>query len=215
MAVNWKNGNVVTIFRHNVIVKHFWRFFFLNSLVKFSYQSKFHVNIIDGSGVMTISFYKELTRNPEIGNIPVWVLPNMWRLGRVRNNKFGTNISNKILPNAAKCQGNSFYRFWVVKEKPTGGRGIDCPLPTQIRVNNDNVNLVENFNAQSVEINFYETLMFLYMQKNQHRLKTILGTLGMLDHLHQNHTINLQQAFMPICVQKINFLIQFFLKICK
>ena len=39
--------------------------------VMFSYWSKFHVNIITGSEVMAISFYKELTRNyPEIGNIP-------------------------------------------------------------------------------------------------------------------------------------------------
>ena len=41
------------------------------SLVKFSYWSKFHLNIITGSGVMTIYFYKGLTRNPEIGNTPV------------------------------------------------------------------------------------------------------------------------------------------------
>ena len=40
-------------------------------LVKVSYLPKFHVNIITGSGVMTISFYKGLTRNPEIGNTPV------------------------------------------------------------------------------------------------------------------------------------------------
>ena len=30
---------------------------------QFSYCSKFHVNIITASGVMTISFYKGLTRN--------------------------------------------------------------------------------------------------------------------------------------------------------
>ena len=66
-------------------------------LVKVSYLPKFHVNIITGSGVMTISFYKGLTRNPEIGNIPVWVLSNIWKLGRVKNTKFGTNVSNKIL----------------------------------------------------------------------------------------------------------------------
>ena len=41
------------------------------ALVKFSYWSKFHVNIITGSGVMTISFYKGLTRNSEIGKTPV------------------------------------------------------------------------------------------------------------------------------------------------
>ena len=33
------------------------------SIVRFSYLSKFHVKIITGSGVMTISFYKGLTRN--------------------------------------------------------------------------------------------------------------------------------------------------------
>ena len=41
------------------------------SLVKFSYLSKFHVNIIPGYGVITIFVYKGLTRNPEIGNITV------------------------------------------------------------------------------------------------------------------------------------------------
>ena len=40
---------------------------------------------------MTIFFYQGLTRNPEIGNTPVWVLPNIWRLGRVMDTKFGTN----------------------------------------------------------------------------------------------------------------------------
>ena len=40
-------------------------------LVKFSYWSKFHVNIITDSRVMPILFYKGLTRNPEIGNTPV------------------------------------------------------------------------------------------------------------------------------------------------
>ena len=54
----------------------FWRCFV--SLVRFSYWSKFHVNIITGSGVMTIFFYKGLTRNPEIWNTTVWVLPNIW-----------------------------------------------------------------------------------------------------------------------------------------
>ena len=42
------------------------------SLVKLNYWSKFHVNIITRSGIMTIFFYKGLTRNPEIGNTPVW-----------------------------------------------------------------------------------------------------------------------------------------------
>ena len=132
LAKNPKNDNDVTIFRHDVNVKFFWRCFV--SLVKFSYWSKFHVNIITGSGIMTIFFHKGLTRNSEIGNTPVWVLPNIWRLGRVMSTKFCLNVSNRMLLNAAKFQGYSFYRSWVVKRKPIGS-GIKLPLPpTQIRV---------------------------------------------------------------------------------
>ena len=43
---------------------------FLFSLVKFSYWSKFHVSVITGSGVITIFFYKGLTRNPELDISP-------------------------------------------------------------------------------------------------------------------------------------------------
>ena len=119
LAKNPKNDNDVTIFRHDVNVKFFWRCFV--SLVKFSYWSKFHVNIMTGSGIMTIFLFKGLTRNPEIVNTPVWLLPNIWRLGRVMNTKFGTNISNRMLLNAAKFQRYSFYRFWVIKGRSTGG----------------------------------------------------------------------------------------------
>ena len=65
LARNPKNDNDVTIFQHDVIVKCFRRSFV--SLVTFSYWSKFHVNIITGSGIITIFFYKGLTRNPKIG----------------------------------------------------------------------------------------------------------------------------------------------------
>ena len=116
----------------------FWRCFV--SLIKFSYWSKFHVNIITGSGVITIFFYKGLTRNPEIGNSPVWVLPSIWRLGQVRDTKFGKNVSNKMLLNAAKQQGYGLYRFWVIKVKPTGGK----ITPTLIRVK-DIVKIFLNF----------------------------------------------------------------------
>ena len=71
---------------------------------------------------MTIFFYKGLTRNPGIGNTPIWVLPI-----------FGTNVSNKILLNVSKCQSYNFYYFRVVKGKSTGGGGL--PLrPTHIRI---------------------------------------------------------------------------------
>ena len=71
---------------------------------------------------------------PKIGNTPVWLLPNIWRLGQVKDIKFGKTVSNKMLLNAAKCQGYSFYRFWVIKGKPTGRWGVNLPT-TQIRVN--------------------------------------------------------------------------------
>ena len=132
LAKNPKNDNDVTIFRHDVNVKFFWRCFV--SLVKFSYWSKFHVNIITGSGIITIFFYKGLTRNPEIRNNPVWVLPYTWRLELVMDTKIGTILSNRILLNAAKFQGYSFYRFWVIKGKPTRGGGKTTLPPTQIRV---------------------------------------------------------------------------------
>ena len=112
------------------------------SLVKFSFWSKFHVNIMTGFGVMTIFVYKGLTRNPEIGNTPIWVLPNIRKLGQVRDNKFSKNVSNIKLQGAATCQGYSFYRFWVIKGKTTGGVKL-LPPPhthtythtyTQIRV---------------------------------------------------------------------------------
>ena len=66
MAKNAKNDNDVTIFRHDVIINFFWRCFV--SLVKFSYWSKFHVNIITGCEVMTIYFYKGW---PEIWNLEI------------------------------------------------------------------------------------------------------------------------------------------------
>ena len=114
LAKNPKNDNDVTIFRHDVNVKFFWRCFV--SLVKFSYWSKFHVNIITGSRIMTIFFYKGLTRNPEIRNIAVWVMKSL-------------PVRNILLLNAAKCQGYSFYHFWVIKGKPTGEGGKITPHP--------------------------------------------------------------------------------------
>ena len=72
LAVNCKNSNDVTIFQHDGIANFFDVFLFL--LSSLDYWPKFHVNIITGFGDMTISFYKGLTRNPEIGNTLVWVL---------------------------------------------------------------------------------------------------------------------------------------------
>ena len=102
--------------------KIFWRHSI--PLVKFSYWSKFHVNIIQVLELWQFSFIRDW---PEIGNTTVWVLPNIWPMGRVRDTKFGTNVSNKMLLNAAKCQGYRFYHFWVIKGKPTGVKIIPPP----------------------------------------------------------------------------------------
>ena len=122
LAKNPKNDNDATIFWHDVIVEFFWRWFV--SLVKFSYWSKFHVNIITGSRIITIFFYKGLTRNQKVGNTPVWVLFNIWRLGRDMDIKFGTDVSNKMLLNAASFQGyNSSFLSYCGKTN-----GLTPPL---------------------------------------------------------------------------------------
>ena len=78
------------------------------------------------------SFIRGLTRNPEIKNTTVWVFPNIWRLRWVMDTKFGTNVSNRMLLNAAKFQGYSFYHFWVIKGKPTWGKPSP---PPRLRLN--------------------------------------------------------------------------------
>ena len=103
------------------------------TLSSFSLWSKFHVNMKIGPEVMKIFDYKRLAWNSLVGNNSVWVLLNIWRLENVRDTKFGTNVSNKMLLNARKYQGHSFYCFRVIKVKPTGWVKIN-PAPTQIRV---------------------------------------------------------------------------------
>ena len=126
LSINWKNDNDLTIFRNDIIVI-LWRSFV--SLVKFSYWSKFPFNITTGSGFMTIFSFQFSSMSSKSGNrnTPVWVLPNIWRLTRVRDIRFGKNVCNKMLLNDAKCWGYSFYYFWVIKGK-TGGK-ITHPPP--------------------------------------------------------------------------------------
>ena len=115
----------------------FWRGFV--SLVKFGYWSRFLVSIITGCGVITIFLRKGLTRSPELGSTPVWVVwLNIWRFGQVRDTRFGPNVSYKMLLNVGKCQNHRLYYFWV--NKPTerwgggGGSKITPCNTTQINV---------------------------------------------------------------------------------
>ena len=90
LAINRKNDIDITIFSHDAIVNFIWCC--RVSFVKFSYWSRFHVNIIIDSRVLTIFLYKGFTRNQEIGNTP---------------------------PEFCPISGD-FYHFWVIKGKPTG-----------------------------------------------------------------------------------------------
>ena len=76
------------------------------------------MSISISSGVVMISFYKKLTRNKEIRNTLVRVLPNIWRRGKLGKLIFGTNFYNEMLLNALKYQSYSFYRLAVIRENP-------------------------------------------------------------------------------------------------
>ena len=127
LLLNWKKWqwpHNFSTWRYHII---FWRCF--ASIAMFSYWSKFHVNIIAGSGVMITFFFKRLTRNLEIVNTSVGILSNIWRLGQVMDKQFATNVSNKILLNAAKCQSYSFYRVSVIIGKTNRGVEVNLPPP--------------------------------------------------------------------------------------
>ena len=82
----------------------FWRCHV--SPVNFSYWSKFHVNIITGSGVMTILVYKRLTRIWKSEKTPSGFL----------NSKFGANVSNRKLLNSGNTplHPDSTYNYSLV-----------------------------------------------------------------------------------------------------
>ena len=137
LAINWKNDNDVTIFWHEVNIKLFWRC--LVCLVKFSCWPKFHVNLITGSGVVAIFFYKGLTRNPEIGKPPSnfcpisgdWNKLGILNLARMSLIKFYWMLLNA---SAAACTVSELLR----ENQQRGGGGKIALSPSQIRVKNTN-----------------------------------------------------------------------------
>ena len=117
-----------------------WRYrpIFL-TLFCFSCQLKIwsnsHVNIITGSGNMTI--FKGLTRIPEIRNNPIWVLPNIWRMGQVMDTKFGMNVSNRIIECYWMLQNarvTTLTIFELLRENQLQGLKLPSPYHTQTRV---------------------------------------------------------------------------------
>ena len=114
LAINQKKDNGITICWHDVIITFFWRW--CVCLVNFSYWSKFQVNIMTDSRVLTIYFYKGLTRKPEIGNTTTWALPNIWRLGRM----------------------SLIKRYWILQNAGVTDFTVSKLFFTQIRVNSIN-----------------------------------------------------------------------------
>ena len=160
LTINWKNEDEVIICQtwSNCQIL-FWRCRVL--FVKFGYWSKFHVNIITCSKVMTIFVYKGLTRNPEIGNNPVCTL-SIWRLGRVKNTKFGRNVSNEKLRNAATYLGTVFTVSELLKENQ---RGVKI-RPTHIWVNRWTPNMEFPRIYFLVQILFLGTVLERFSQCN-------------------------------------------------
>ena len=127
-----KNDNDVTVCWNDVIVNFFSCSFV--SLVKFSYWSMFHVNIITGSSFL-LQGLDQKSGNRKYARLS---FSQYLETGQVRDTKLGTNVSNEMLLNAAKYQGYSFYCSWAIKGESTGtrvgGEGGEITLPTKIRV---------------------------------------------------------------------------------
>ena len=141
-AINQKNDNDVTIFRHDVIVKFFKLCFIY--LVKFSYWSKFNVSIITGSRIIIIFFYKEFTRNLEIGNTPVWFLLKIWRLRPFRATKSGNLVRVSLIESYWMLQNARVTAFTIselLRENQQGGKGGErippppAPPPPRLGLN--------------------------------------------------------------------------------
>ena len=135
LAINWKNINDVTIFRHDVIVKFFWHCF--TSLVKFSYWYEFHVNFITGSGVMTISFNMRLTRNLEIPPSEFCLISGDWDEVGIPNLARAFLIRCYWMLQNASVTAFTVSELLKENQQEGGGGGLHIhPLPTEIRVNN-------------------------------------------------------------------------------
>ena len=129
LAISWKNYYDVTIFRHDVIIIFFDIVSFLLSL------------LVNSPSFMSISSLV----------LELWQLSFIKDWSEIRKSEkpssklFSTcagccgfeipnlaHVSNKMLLNAEKWQGYSFYHFWVINGKPTGGWGVGVVkvLPT-------------------------------------------------------------------------------------
>ena len=86
LLTNWKSDDDILIWQHNFIVKYFWSC--RVSLIKFSYWSKFHVNIITGSGIFLL--WPEMEKSEKFLS-EFFAIPGDW----VRDIIFDTNVSDE------------------------------------------------------------------------------------------------------------------------
>ena len=120
----------------NMIILKFFFWCCFVSIVMFTNYFKFHVNVIPGSVVMTFFYKVLLTKNLENGNSSSEFSPIPRGWGWVRDTKFGKNVSIKMLPNVAKCQGYSFYYpFQLLRERK---RGEEITAPLRLRLTSSN-----------------------------------------------------------------------------
>ena len=71
--------------------------------------------------------------------------------------KFDKNISNRMLLNAAKFQDYSFYRFRVIKGKPTGGGGGKITPPAYFQAHSIPVELPQKKHLMYPSMHFEVT----------------------------------------------------------
>ena len=126
----------------------FWRCFV--SLIKFSYWSEFHFNIITGSAVMTIFFINDWPeiRKSEILPSEFWPISEDW--GKLEIQSLAR--MSQMLLNAAKCHSYSLYSFWVIKGKSTRGEGVKLPPPNRdgLKANINSLKWWDNSKSRSL-----------------------------------------------------------------
>ena len=96
LTTNLKNTNDSTICRHNLIINFFdVVIIVLSGLVSGPSFMLTSSLVLEFWQVLAIK--GGLTENPEIENIPVWDLSNIWRQGQFTDTKSSMNASNKML----------------------------------------------------------------------------------------------------------------------
>ena len=90
-------------------------------------HTKFHVNLTIKSQVMTIFIYKAFDQN--FSKSPVWNLPNICELRRVKDTKFGMNVSNGSYLTLHGWKATVFAIFELFCKKKQGKGALKCSPP--------------------------------------------------------------------------------------